>query len=233
MPRIAKSSPEPSDFQKEIGPETKISEISPTEESRNQMILNTDMLDKLVEYPLLKPCRNLWEKGIRTLTSSANKKDLEVGYTHLFIEWDSLSDENKGIAKSLATQIGRGETSFLTKEDVLERVVLVEPDKRNGYDGRGFIEIAIPIDENTTAQNIENQVTEITDKFKKQHATWVQGVSYEKLRECYYLTPEDEATREDFINEGYYLDKASGLFYLSKELCLLKLGKNTDSVNRD
>jgi hypothetical protein len=231
MPRIVRFSSEPSDITKEIGPETKISEIPPIEENRNQEILHADMLDELVEYPLLRPCRDLWNKGIQTLTSSANQKDLEIGHTHLVVDWDSLSEENKEIAKSVATKIGLGDLPFLRREDVLQRVVLVEPDKR--YDGRGFVEIAIPLNENSTAQDIEKQVSEITDQFKKQPAKWVKGVSYDELREYYCLSPEDETTREDFVNHGYYWDEDSDLFYRSKELFLLKTGKVLTPVVED
>lgn len=231
MPRIVHTPSEPLDFKKEIGPETKISEIPPIEENRNQVILKADMLDELIEYPLLRPCRDLWSKGIQTLTSSANQKDLEIGHTDLIIDWDSLSEENKDIAKSVATKIGLGDIPFLRKEDVLERVVLIEPEKR--YDGRGFIEIAIPVDKNSTAQDIESQVSEITDQFKEQPAKWVKGISYNKLREYYQLKPEDAMTREDFVNSGYYLDQSSGLFYRSKELYLLKTGKNPDPAAED
>lgn len=82
-----------------------------------------EIIDKIVEYPLRKPCKIFYKKGIKTVMSSANKnnivpkgekpknkedvkdeylfldrgtfEDAGVGYAWIMLDFDSLSDENK------------------------------------------------------------------------------------------------------------------------------------------
>lgn len=58
-------------------------------------------LDKLVEFPLLEACKILNDKGIETVFSSANKKDVEQGYAYISINFEKLSQRNKELALSM------------------------------------------------------------------------------------------------------------------------------------
>lgn len=84
-----------------------------------------EIIDRLIEEPLKKPCKEFYKKGIRTIMSSANKnnivpngespkkkkdvsgksqhlfldgptfEDAGVGYAWIMLDFDTLSDENK------------------------------------------------------------------------------------------------------------------------------------------
>jgi len=71
--------------------------------------------------------------------------NLQSGYAYLIIDWDTLSEENRAIAKGCATRIVLPEEGdvYLYGQTVKERVIRVDPQPH--YDGRGFITIAIPL----------------------------------------------------------------------------------------
>ena len=84
-----------------------------------------EIIDRIIEIPLRKPCKDFYKKGIRTIMSSANKnnivpqgktskkkkdvsgkgqylfldgptfEDAGVGYAWIMLDFDTLSDENK------------------------------------------------------------------------------------------------------------------------------------------
>ena len=213
----------------EITSSTLISQLEPIERSRNTILLNRDMLAEFVENPLLKPCQDLWDKGILTMASSANKKDLG-SYAYLILDWDSLSEENRKIAKACATKFVLPQESeiYIFQKPVNERVVWVDP--RPHYDKRGAITIAIPVNESTNVSEIERGVVEVTDKFKKQNANWVKGFSIDDLRKWYGMDDTDICNPEDFVESGYYYDEESQLFFLSEDLFKLKDGKKNKTI---
>jgi len=167
---------------------TGIPEIEPIQESRGSMIKTRDQLKELVEAPLLGACEELYDKNIRTLSTSANKKDIESNQPgYIILDFNSLSEENKKIAEQL------GE---LKHEDNSDQI---------------FIEI--PLDQNTTIEEIKKLSADIVDKFKKQPMTWAPTYTLEDLREIYR---DKEAQVEDFA-DGYYYDPEKKIFYLSEE----------------
>lgn len=124
------------EFIKEINtvkrPNKKISEISPIKEFGKNLIKEknaTEIIDEIVEEPLRKACKELKNKGIETVMSSANKtnllkkgektierEDVEGqeffldmptyesagrGYAWIMINFANLTDENKKILFSL------------------------------------------------------------------------------------------------------------------------------------
>ena len=56
----------------------KISEVEPIAEGRGRHVRTREELKNLVEIPLLATCEELYDKNIRTLSTSANKND--IGY---------------------------------------------------------------------------------------------------------------------------------------------------------
>lgn len=90
-----------------------------------------ELIDRIIEEPLKKPCKDFYRKGIRTVMSSANKnnivpkgkkpkkkadvagrdqyffldpptfEDAGVGYAWIMIDFDTLSSENKKIILEL------------------------------------------------------------------------------------------------------------------------------------
>jgi len=58
-------------------------------------------LDKLVERPLLAACRELYQKGIQTVGSSANRENLGTGSVWIVIDSSTMSEANLAIAHRL------------------------------------------------------------------------------------------------------------------------------------
>lgn len=177
--------------------------IEPIEESRSALIKSKEEIKKFVEQPLLKACEVLYDKNIKTLASSANKKDIEIGEAYIIIDYDSLSDNNKEIAKGFASPIE--------------------------YDGINAVKIIIPIDENMFIQRIEKEAIETADAFEKQPMSWAEIYTPNQLlREVMHI-PEDNHEFDDpkIFEEAYgffyvpsleYPDSfEKGLFYCSKE----------------
>ena len=163
-------------------------EIEPIQESRGSMVKTRDQIKKLVEVPLLSACEELYDKNIRTVSTSANKKDIESGRPgYIIIDFGSLSEENRKIARQL------GELSH--------------------EDNTGQILIEIPLAKNTTADEIKKFAESIAHKFEKQLMTWAPTYTLQDLREIYC---DNEAQVEDFI-DGYYYNPKEKLFYLSEE----------------
>lgn len=86
----------------ELSDETPISQIEPIEEGGFRVESRED-LERWVEPPLLEACQVLFDKGIKTVFSSANKKD--VGRTgYIAIDFESLTPENKAIAERIGQE---------------------------------------------------------------------------------------------------------------------------------
>jgi len=89
-------------FRMELPDNTRISEVEPIEEGGITVASKED-LRRVVEPPLVEACGILFDKGIRTVFSSANKKD--VGRTgHIAIDFDSLSSVNQEIASRIGSE---------------------------------------------------------------------------------------------------------------------------------
>lgn len=111
-----------------------LADIEPIEES---FIIpaSREHLDEIVELPVLEACKILFDKGIRTLMSSANYQDLISGNAHIIIDFEHLSDENKVIAESLGTI-----------------------DTRTGFFRVQTIKVEIPVDKNMKIGGISDEM---------------------------------------------------------------------------
>ena len=177
----------------EVKTQTLISEVKPIEQNRNLMLTERGEVRAYVEPPLVKACERYWDMNVRTLSSSANTKDVNYG-AHVILDYDSLSEVNKKVAE---------EEGELLKD----------------YDGRPAINLEIPIDEKTTAKEIERQSYASASRFQKQKATWIMSMTLGEIRQMYGIDPEDDEFGVDgFKEEGYYYDQETRKFYLSKEL---------------
>lgn len=168
-------------------------EVEPIEVSRNQMVIKRDQLEKIVERPLLKASIELYDKNIRTLASSANKKGIEQGFVYLIIDFDSLSKENQEIAKQLSKPID--------------------------YDEGKAIKIEIPVTEGTTLEEIEQKAKEVTSRYQKQPMTWAPTFTLEQLKKAYGIEVEEKNFDDPKVweEEGYFYDKQNRIFYMSGE----------------
>ncbi|MFH0806256.1 MAG: hypothetical protein V1885_00820 [Candidatus Brennerbacteria bacterium] len=87
----------------ELSGDTPLSEIEPIEEG-GVIVGDKEDLKFFVEAPLLEACQQFFDKGIKTIFSSANKKDVGIGYAHIALDFDSLSPVNKEIALSIGKE---------------------------------------------------------------------------------------------------------------------------------
>lgn len=182
-----------------------ISDIEPIEVSANMLLKDEEDINKMIEEPLQKQIKEIIEKGIKPLSSSANKKDIEAGYGHIIIDYESLSDENKNIVRKEGYKI----IEFGTKEK------------------KTAIEFKIPINQTTRIEEVREKAKKITKELNQQPANWIPEYSIEKIMEFFYYDPSE---KEIFLKEyqqnpsdfaGYYLDK-NNKFYDSKWLFQIK-----------
>lgn len=127
----------------ELPDNTLVSEIEPIEEGGISVQSRED-LRYFVEAPLLEACQLLFDKGVKTAFSSANRKDIgRSGY--IAIEYDSLTDTNKEIGKRLGTE-----------------------GKIHGSIPKKGIYLEIPISETSTLGEIKAKALELANQFEDQ-----------------------------------------------------------------
>ena len=175
----------------------RLTDLEPIEESRNTMIINREQIGQYIESPLVKACEVLWDKGVRTLSTSANKKDISEGAGYIIIDFDNLSPQNQEVATSLSEPIE--------------------------YDGMQAVKIPIPLDETSILSDIETYALEVADKFVVQQANWVPRYTIENLKAAYGIPPDNlefdspEAWTGDPAEGGYFYDPKEEVFYRSEE----------------
>ncbi len=168
----------------------KISELEPIEEFRDTILKNRSDLERLVEAPLLSACQEFYDKNIDTLSSSANKKDVPYGSGHIEINFDSLSDKNKEIGKTL------GNVGF--------------------FDDINKLNIKIPITTESTFQEVQDKSLEIAHKFFKQRYS-VNVWTLEQMRQLNGIEPDDESFSPENFAPGWYWSPEHKLFFRSEE----------------
>ena len=124
--------------------ETLLSEVEPIENGGINPNTSGVSLETLVEFPLLEAAKAFKEKGIETIFSSANMKDVG-GEVYITLDYDSLSETNRKVAAKFS--------------DVGES---------HGSEVRKSVKIAIPANENMTIGDVIMEYREILDMFEYQ-----------------------------------------------------------------
>lgn len=168
------------------------------------LVHTKEQLKEIVELPLLAACEELYEKNIRTIASSANKKDIEFGQANIMIDFDTLSEENKAIARKFAA-----------------------PEKDTGHWGGGqILLLMIPVSASSTVKEISQQALAMAKQFKWQPAVWIPKrtpesftATIDQLKEGFYLeSPEyDDPNSAAWKRLGYDYDPEKKLFYSTEE----------------
>ncbi|MEI6237241.1 MAG: hypothetical protein WCP03_01400 [Candidatus Saccharibacteria bacterium] len=139
-------------------------------------IVDREDLKNYVELPLLGICEELYDKGIVTVASSANKQDIDSGYCSLLINFESLSKENKDIVQSIATCIlttpeeeeKKAYFSYFDEQNK-SRQIWITPDTKGGHGGYGRrLQIMIQANSQSTALEIQSSFKQVTDLFVDQ-----------------------------------------------------------------
>jgi len=168
-----------------------LSEVPAIEGSRNEMIDKREQIKDIVEQPLIEACEDMYKKNIRTLSTSANEKDIKRGEAHIIIDFDSLSEENQKIAEQYA--------------------------KPADYDGSKAVKIIIQVTEKTTPDEITREANKIADAFQMQPAVWIPKYTLEDLKKVYGINPEETKYDDPSVWENYYYNPKEKVFYRSEE----------------
>lgn len=123
-----------------------LSKIEPIEQG-GIAVDDREDLKYFVEIPLLEACQKLFDKGIYTVFSSANKKDIEVGHAYITLDFDALSPANRKTALSLG------------KEGIIHGSV----QKKGVY-------LEIPVNRDSTLGQIRRTALDIVGKFESQNS---------------------------------------------------------------
>jgi hypothetical protein len=107
--------------------------------------------------PLTAACLELYDKNIKTVSTTANRKDVEGGYVGIGVDALSLSEENLKVVQEL--------------DGVLH--------ERNGIKDYS---LRIPVGLDTSVEEIRYKSLEIAHKFKKQEMTWAPTFTINQLR---------------------------------------------------
>jgi len=184
-----------------------LNEVQPIRKSRGLVITKKEQIKEIVEQPLVRACEVFWDKNIKTYESSANSQNIQTGNCYIRIDFDSLSEENKKIAK----QYG-------------------EP-----YDDVGVqvLELDIPITGTETVNQISDKAVEIANAFHKQKASWIRGTTLQEQLEHFEKRygdkyPEAVAQEKERLNQqgaweeeckrlGNYFDPETQTAWASEE----------------
>jgi len=186
-----------------------ISDVEPIDDSAAKLPMNEEQIKEIVEEPLQDAVLDLIkEKGIRTVSTSANKNDIENGYGYIAVDYENLSQNNK---RKLDKQ------GYKT----------VEYGQKDRYK---VVELKFQINKNTTVEEIKKEAQKIVNKFELQEPNWIKEYSVEDVMEIFSYKPEE---KENFLKEakeekssGYYFNQKTQKFYDSKWLHDIKMELN-------
>lgn len=166
-----------------------ISGVKQIAEQSAHVFKDREEIADYVEKPLLLAAEILYDKNIRTTASTANlvSSTEENGLASLAIDYETLSDENREIARKLGL-------------------------KKYG----NTVQIDITINLQTKVADISRQAEAIANSFVLQEPSWIPRLTLDNLKETYGAGPADDWTPEMFEDQFYY-DKESGIFYYSEE----------------
>lgn len=164
--------------------------VSPSERPliNDQPIRSKHDIKKNVELPMVKAVEYLFDLGIQTSSSGACALEVKNGYAFLEFKYDSLSDENKQIARKLG---------------------IVRSSQTGNY-----VFIQIDVNRDSTVEYIENVTHVYVSHFKPQRADWAI-VDPSRIEE--YMERHGESLLAVLELFHYYRDP-QGKYWLSEEL---------------
>lgn len=150
-----------------------------------------------IELPLREACLRLFDKGLKTLSSSANREGIRRdGEVWILLDYESLSDENKAVARKTG--------------------VLYEDGHNNG--GQMVVRLCRKVDWETTVEYVEEWALRMADAFNEQPMIWVRTWTREQLCRLFGIDPNDETHDVyAFCAMGHGYDPETRLFYESLE----------------
>lgn len=199
-------------------------------------ILNASDLDKIIELPLLEPCKELFKKNIRTIASSCNKfnattlsnygdnelvgeyikNSMGMGehYAWLMFDYDTLCETNKQIFESIYKSnnelvLYSCDDSFLLfgVDEKFREKCNKGPINTHPHYGYRAVTLRYPLKENTTCKEVNDYYLDIVEKLKKEEKELCTG--NETRFKLFRLANKYKKELEDNnidINENSFLD---------------------------
>lgn len=185
-----------------------VSNIEPIEESNDFLLREEEDVERIVEMPLIEVCKELYRKNIKTVSSSANRKDIESfgekePSAYIEIEKESLSEENLEILKKMKDD---PEFDYLRVEglkDEKEKTLMIHI----LLNKVGF-----------SVKDIMKGARSFVNKMKAQEPLWIIRSHIYKIEDLEKKYGYSEKTDPDiWTEEGYYYDKESDSFFESED----------------
>lgn len=188
----------------EIGIESPktVQDIEAIPESRNQIVTTRDQLEELIELPLLPACEVFYDNNIRTLSSTANRKNTEIeGFAennaNIILDYETLSDRNKQHVQQLC-EVGNA--------------VRIED-----YDGRVAIELKFPVDSKTLVEELSKKAETAASQFHKQKMRWAPTYTQQQIADIFMSAEIANMSPKEITEQTGYYYGPDGLFYESEE----------------
>jgi hypothetical protein len=175
-----------------------LAEIPPIQHTQGELITSMNDIERFVESPAVPACQDLFNKNIRTVSASANAKDVNA-CAYIDVDASSLSEENRAIA----ARIGRAIS----------------------YRGNRDQDASLPVDayklsaevtSNDTEESIAAKLFGLAAEFQQQPLTWLQTFTMEQMKKVYGYKPHESPAPQLFTD--FYYDAVSGTFFPSEEL---------------
>lgn len=167
-------------------------------------IITRDALPKCIDEPCLPACVDLYDKNVRTVTSSGNipyalKRPDRGMFIH--IDYDSLSDDNKKIAYDLQAQglvvINSTDTNAgLAKKVIVRSLPITKPGMRPVFD--------------TDIPAFAKKCASIAEMFQPQdvyYGRYTSAEAVEQILASEGINVEDEQAVEKFLLQNEILDE--------------------------
>jgi hypothetical protein len=182
--------------------EDSVLDIEPIEESVGFVIKSESDIEKIVEMPLVEACKELYRKNIETISSSANKKDIENSTIYIEINKETLSSRNKEILKEIKKDKKFDYLKILDSksEKTLKIEILLE---KTGF----------------SIKEVREKIKDFTKKLERQEPRWIKEKHVYKKEdlERIYGCESGSTEKEEWEKEGYYYDQESNLFFESED----------------
>lgn len=168
--------------------------------SEGSIVKDVSGLSYIIDEPCLKACEYLFNCHIRTLTSSANAKDVN-GNGYIAIDYKSLNEDNKSVCKELYN------------------MQLIEEDPENleyNRDHDLVLYLKVPITEETTVEEFSLKMMEVASMFCEQDLLFakidMETIKNDLKKKCetdgYFVAVIEEAVNNELIKT------IDGAFYL-------------------
>lgn len=155
--------------------------------------ITRDTIRDYVEEPLVEACEILYDKNIRTFTTSANLEGQSEGIAGIGIDYDTLSEKNRNIAQN---------------------VLGLKPYPSRSGNGEDIM-LEIPMKKDSTVREISEKAKDMAQQFVKQKPIWIKGITLEEAEKEWRMGSGPELFT--YLQERMYYDSKNKLFYPNEE----------------